>query len=387
VSVLAVSDANKAVLVNTRLLSLLIKVVQLYHDNAPAIFQEYKLGNSTSKAYSGGGGKDVVAATAAIEAIVQLSFHFDGDDVLKRDFITPATGVEKLFVDLLALPADRQLGDDAKAQINVLLKRLRPPPAITKMLSVLAPSLAGADSPRSSSSGGDTAPGRHIMVSYSWAAQKPLVNKFVVALRALGHDVWQDETGSSLMAGMAGSSEDVMAEAVERSHTVIICVSPQYKESANCRLEAKYAQQLFKRKQVQLLFVMMYPDYTTVSQARVVDGWLAVIVSDNLWYPLWAEDKVDGTARDITKLIGAAGRTPAGALVGSASAPGLASPASPPPAAHPPATAAAAAVGSPSGGGHETAPDYAAAWATLQDPSRVRDAEGLAALLSDQGAR
>ena len=42
---------------------------------------------------------------------------------------------------------------------------------------------------------------------------------------------------------MSGSIQDRMAEAIECSHTVIICVSREYKVSANCRLEANYAYQ------------------------------------------------------------------------------------------------------------------------------------------------
>jgi hypothetical protein len=80
------------------------------------------------------------------------------------------------------------------------------------------------------------------------------------------------EDGSLLMEGMTGATEDVMAEAVERSCVVIICVSKEYKESANCRLEAKYAQQLFKKGRTRLAFVMMTEDYTTVSRDQSVDG-------------------------------------------------------------------------------------------------------------------
>jgi len=69
--------------------------------------------------------------------------------------------------------------------------------------------------------------------------------------------VWRDEDGSLLMDGMSGATEDVMAEAIERSCVVVVCVSRAYKESPNCRLEAKYAQQLYKKGKVRLAFVMM----------------------------------------------------------------------------------------------------------------------------------
>lgn len=92
------------------------------------------------------------------------------------------------------------------------------------------------------------------------------------SLRRQGFDVWRDEDGSLLMDGISGATEDVMAEAVERSCVVVICVSKEYKESANCRLEAKYAQQLFKKGRIRLAFVMMNEEYTTVSKEQSVDG-------------------------------------------------------------------------------------------------------------------
>ena len=44
---------------------------------------------------------------------------------------------------------------------------------------------------------------------------------------------------------MQGSTDECMATAIEASHTVIICVSKQYKSSANCRLECSYAHRRF----------------------------------------------------------------------------------------------------------------------------------------------
>ena len=115
---LSMSDANKRILIRTRILSLLVQLLQRFHDNAPPVGKEYKLGNSTTTYYVGGGGTDKAAATAAIETIVQLTFFFHNDTELIQQFITSDSGVEKLFGDLLELSAARQLNPDAQGQVS-----------------------------------------------------------------------------------------------------------------------------------------------------------------------------------------------------------------------------------------------------------------------------
>jgi hypothetical protein len=55
----------------------------------------------------------------------------------------------------------------------------------------------------------------HVMISYCWAARKDLVVSLVSNLRERGYDVWRDEDGSSLVSFMQGSTDDIMADAVE----------------------------------------------------------------------------------------------------------------------------------------------------------------------------
>ena len=70
---------------------------------------------------------------------------------------------------------------------------------------------------------------QHVMISYAWGAKKELVVGMAVALRSLGYDVWRDEEGSEIVPSMSGDTDERMAQAIESSHTVIVCVSPQYK--------------------------------------------------------------------------------------------------------------------------------------------------------------
>ena len=116
---LSISDANKGALVATRILSLLVQLLKRFHDNAPPVGKQETIGNSTVTAFSSGGGDDIAAATAAIETIVQLTFFFDSNTELIQQFITPQSGVEKLFGDLLELSADRQLDREAKGQVCI----------------------------------------------------------------------------------------------------------------------------------------------------------------------------------------------------------------------------------------------------------------------------
>ena len=144
---------------------------------------------------------------------------------------------------------------------------------------------------------------------------------------------------------------------------MIVCVSPQYKESVNCRSEAQYCKVWKKSHGLQLLYVMMDNEYTTVSKAQTVDGWLGFMLGTELWYPLWSPGNVQSTAIELGKLIGdnaksdgsctSAHASPFKTMIASASSPAVVS--SPPP------TSGALAV------------DYAKAWSVITDSRRVVD--------------
>ena len=73
-----------------------------------------------------------------------------------------------------------------------------------------------------------------MMLSYAWN-DKPRVVLFCQAMRAHGVDVWRDEDGSKILGRMEGDVLARMAEAVERSHTVVIFVSRSYRDSESMR--------------------------------------------------------------------------------------------------------------------------------------------------------
>jgi hypothetical protein len=131
-----------------------------------------------------------------------------------------------------------------------------------------------------------SAPQKHVMFSYCWApeAKPEHVRSIASKLPALcGVEAWTDMTGSSFVGKMAGSTDAIMAAAVEASSHVVVCVSREYKNSVNCQQEATYARQFEKKGKLKIIYVMMQSDFTSVSQPDSVDGWLGIMVGNSLW--------------------------------------------------------------------------------------------------------
>ena len=54
----------------------------------------------------------------------------------------------------------------------------------------------------------------------------------------------------------------------------------------------RYTNDLHKRGKLKIIFVMMDETYTTRS-TESVDGWLGIMIGDNLWQALWADKQLD----------------------------------------------------------------------------------------------
>jgi hypothetical protein len=104
-----------------------------------------------------------------------------------------------------------------------------------------------------------------IMISYSHK-EKILCKQLYEELTKAGYRVWID------FDQMHGNVMDAMAEAIERSHTIIICMSEQYRRSNYCRAEAHYAFQR-QRKIVPVLLQQHYKP----------DGWLLFLIGQLLY--------------------------------------------------------------------------------------------------------
>ncbi|CAF4193748.1 unnamed protein product, partial [Rotaria sordida] len=104
-----------------------------------------------------------------------------------------------------------------------------------------------------------------IMISYSHK-EKVLCKQIYEELIKSGYHVWID------FDQMHGNVMDAMAQGIEQSHTIIICMSEHYRKSNYCRAEAPYAFQQ-QRKIVPLILQEQYKPY----------GWLSFLIG-HLFY-------------------------------------------------------------------------------------------------------
>ena len=180
-------------------------------------------------------------------------------------------------------------------------------PAVIITPAVMTVSVTVPASEVPGSNVGSKVDSKHIMMSYCWAndANPAHVKALADYLRSkYGYDVWQDTDGSTICGKMEDGTDDKIADAVDKSAFVIICVSKAYPTRPNCEQEAKFAKQKEKAKRLKIIYVMMQSDYTTVSEPDYVEGWLAMYIGDKLWYPLWDIKQVASTGDSIAGLIG-----------------------------------------------------------------------------------
>ena len=79
-----------------------------------------------------------------------------------------------------------------------------------------------------------------VMISYQWDSQKQAL-EIAHALKELGFEIWID------VENMSGDIYDKMAEAVEGSSVLLVCMTSKYEKSANCERELKYATEKKKK--------------------------------------------------------------------------------------------------------------------------------------------
>jgi hypothetical protein len=246
---LSISDENKKIMINyPKLISLACQGIRLFIDDAP----ECKGMNPGDNYFqpSGGGGKDVITVENLLELILQLSF-------ISENKYFSHYSICEMMKQLIALPSSRNLSFEGKQFAQQLLAKLDPP-----------------DLKREESLAVDVVVAHHIMLSYSWSANKDLVVAFGNKLKEMGYDVWRDEEGSSIFGpmSMTGNTLDAMTSAVEKSYMMIIFVSPEYKESTNCRIEGLYGFKRAASRGLKLVYVMMNQNFTTESRPM----WLMV---------------------------------------------------------------------------------------------------------------
>jgi hypothetical protein len=390
---LSISDENKKNLIgNTKLLDFSCEVILAFLSNNPP----FKCVDGFGEISSGGGGSDVDTFENMIEFFLQLSFFYEEDEALRGYFKKCSFDVKGIMKSIGELPIGSSCPFESKQFANLLLKRLDPsltklkqvetPPVLQKQQMIAAPETTSAEpsSPIKTLPSGRL---QHIMLSYSWSKNKPHVIALGKKLRDLGYDVWRDEEGSNIFPSMQGDIEDAMAEAIQKSFAMVVFVSQQYKESVNCRAEAKYARAREANGFLKLIYVMVDENYHTRSSPRAVDGWLGFMVGSDLWYPLWQMNQVEQTAKAIADLVGEnakAGMTSCGAM----QSPVLVNPVTYSLSDQPKTNQTAAESASSATSAVTplaTTRDYQTGWDCLSDPKKTKDSAALASLLDEYG--
>jgi hypothetical protein len=287
---LSVSDENKKTMIRIpKLINVACKCLALFIRDAP----QCKGMNFDEDFYNpgGGGGNDFVTLENLLELLLQLVFALEEEGHLHAA-MTASDGTCELQCrvrEILNLPSERCLSAEVKRLGLQLLSKLSPP----------------VDDEKGSKAFLGESTAQHIMLSYSWSAGKQLVIEFGKKLKDLGFDVWRDEEGSDVMGPVSavGNILDSMTEAVEKSAVMIIFVSPEYKESGNCRFEAHYGFTRAGNSGLKLIYVMMNEHYHTRSFPVRVDGWLGGMVGAEVWYPLWDVYQLDSTVNEVAVKI------------------------------------------------------------------------------------
>ena len=104
-----------------------------------------------------------------------------------------------------------------------------------------------------------------IMISYSHK-DKQICKQLYDELIGTGFRVWID------FDQMHGNVMDAMAQAIEQSRTIIICMSEPYRRSNYCRAEAQYAFQ----QQLNIVPILLQKHYKP-------DGWLSFLIGSILY--------------------------------------------------------------------------------------------------------
>eukprot|EP00300_Choanocystis_sp_HF-7_P009268 c16346_g1_i1.p1 GENE.c16346_g1_i1~~c16346_g1_i1.p1 ORF type:complete len:335 (-),score=83.52 c16346_g1_i1:70-1074(-) len=125
----------------------------------------------------------------------------------------------------------------------------------------------------------------HIMISYCWAQQSHAL-ELCKRLKQEGFRTWMD------LDEMTGSTLEAMANAVEGSGLVLLCVSEAYKKSQACRVEGEYAFRLKKT----MIPVLVQPGY-------VGNGWLGALMGTKLYFDYDSEAFFPSLLKEIRNSI------------------------------------------------------------------------------------
>ncbi|XP_072019573.1 uncharacterized protein [Amphiura filiformis] len=133
----------------------------------------------------------------------------------------------------------------------------------------------------------------HVMISYQWDSQDRVVTIRDNLVQA-GYKVWMD------VHNIRGDIIDAMADAVEKSDVILMCMTERYKDSTNCRSEAKYA----SKKKKDVIPLLLENDYDP-------DGWLGFMLGTKLYYKFCSDDEMTRNMEGLLRELGNRGRATA----------------------------------------------------------------------------
>jgi len=96
---------------------------------------------------------------------------------------------------------------------------------------------------------------------------------------------------------MISTVDVTVADAIDYASDVIVCITKQYKESANSKFEALYANKLRKGGGLQMHFVLLDETYPTA------DGWLHRLVGDSPCHNGWDIEQLPATVQALQDAI------------------------------------------------------------------------------------
>ncbi|KAK3578382.1 hypothetical protein CHS0354_025476 [Potamilus streckersoni] len=134
----------------------------------------------------------------------------------------------------------------------------------------------------------------HVFLSYSWS-DKEIVYKIRDRLKAEGYAIWID------VERMGGSTLEAMADGIENSAVVLICMSEKYKQSPDCRTEGEYTYKLRKK----YIPIIMQQNY----QPR---GWLGSMLGAKLYADFSGKYQLEKSFQILLKELGSQGKFTSG---------------------------------------------------------------------------
>ncbi len=149
---------------------------------------------------------------------------------------------------------------------------------------------------------------RHVMISYKWGAHADRVRQCASELKALGHDIWIDVQGSSVMDSMmrGQTTGDVMCRAVGLASHVIVFVEQDYMTSPNCMLEFTWATQREKNRELCMIYVMLQPGCTPCNipdDAEIKLHKIWMHIGDKVYHECFNDTEIPSVVANVSECL------------------------------------------------------------------------------------